>query len=179
MKLYLTNQTAKFKAHLMELKSKPVMHYDKTRLKEKTTSVVIETTKSLDEWDLDFLFQYRIFPEHIMAYLGEWSLAYRSMQVGDTILQQVYLPPIKLFSQKILFGVRINALINEPIRKGFSYETLEGYVEKGISTFTVEEQQGQIRFKIHTFSTPGNLLTKLVGPIFFPCPIRPTAQNQL
>lgn len=166
MKLFLTNQTAKFREHLMELKSMPVMHYDKTRLKEKTTSVVIDTTKSLEELDLNFLFQYQIFPEHIMANLGEWMLENRSMQVGDTILQQAYLPPINFFSQKILFGVRINALINEPTRKGFSYETLEGHVEKGISTFTVEEQQGQIRFIIHTFSTPGNFLTKLVGPIF-------------
>lgn len=166
MKLFRTNQNAKFKEHLMELKSMPVMHYDKTRLKEKTTSVVIETTKSLKELDLNFLFQYRIFPEHIMAYLGEWSFENRNMQIGDTIVQQAYLPPIKLCSQKILFGVRIKALINEPTRKGFSYETLEGHVEKGISTFTIDEQQGQIRFIIHTFSTPGNFLTKLVGPIF-------------
>ncbi len=88
------------------------------------------------------------------------------MKVGDTIVQQVYIPPTKVFSQKIIFGVRINEIINEPARKGFSYETLEGHVEKGISTFTVEQQENNLIFKIQTYSTPGNILTKLIGLIF-------------
>ncbi len=81
------------------------------------------------------------------------------MQIGDTILQQVFIPPVKQFSKKIIFGVRINAIINEAVRIGFSYETLEGHVEKGESTFTIEEIEGNIIFKIHTFSEPGSWLT--------------------
>lgn len=88
------------------------------------------------------------------------------MQVADTIAQQVYIPPIKIFSQKIIFGVRICEIINQTNKKGFSYETLDGHVEKGISTFTVEQLNEKVIFKIQTFSSPGNFFTKLVGPVF-------------
>ena len=57
-------------------------------------------------------------------------------------------------------------MINQPDRKGFSYETLEGHAEKGISTFTVEQSGNKILFKIQTYSTPGNFFTKLAGPVF-------------
>ena len=88
------------------------------------------------------------------------------MQPGDTIVQQVFIPPVKTFSQKLIFGVRIKEIIDEPAKKGFSYETLEGHVEKGISTFTVEQEGGKIIFKIQTFSGAGNFLSKLMGPVF-------------
>ncbi len=89
------------------------------------------------------------------------------MQIGDTIVQQAFIPPFRHFSQKIVFGVRIKDIINEPTRIGFSYETLKGHVEKGISIFTIETTKNKKTiFKVHTFSQPGNLLTKLIGPIF-------------
>jgi uncharacterized protein (UPF0548 family) len=88
------------------------------------------------------------------------------MKVGDTILQQVIVPPTRFLSQKIVFGVRVNTLIDEHERKGFSYETIEGHVEKGESTFTIEQSGHGLIFKIKTYSQPGNLLSHLVGPIF-------------
>lgn len=90
----------------------------------------------------------------------------RKMKIGDTIAQQVYIPPSRTFSQKIIFGVRINEIIEQADKKGFSYETLEGHVEKGVSTFTVERLDNKIVFKVQTYSTPGNILTKILGPIF-------------
>lgn len=105
---------------------------------------------------------------HIMSYLTQWTFENRQMQVGDTIVQQVFIPPFRHVSQKIIFAVRINDIINEPTRIGFSYETLKGHVEKGISIFTIERITGKKTiFKVHTFSEPGNFLTQLVGPIFF------------
>ena len=101
-----------------------------------------------------------------MTGLTQWDSENRVMQVGDTIVQQVYLPPWKKFSQKIVFGVRINRIIDEPFKKGFSYETLDGHVEKGLSIFTFELENGNPIFKIETFSKPGNILTRLLGPIF-------------
>lgn len=142
------------------------MDYDKNELSEKITTIDINTTKKLEQINLDFLFDYNIFPENIMTYKAQWSEENRSMNVGDTIAQQVYIPPIKAFSQKIIFGVRINEIISQAKRKGFSYETLEGHVEKGISTFTVEQLDNRLVFKIQTYSTPGNFLTRLLGPIF-------------
>jgi tRNA C32,U32 (ribose-2'-O)-methylase TrmJ len=65
-----------------------------------------------------------------MTFKNQWTDENRKMRVGDTIAQQVYIPPTKTFSQKIIFGVRVNEIIDQVTEKGFSYETLEGHVEK-------------------------------------------------
>ena len=88
------------------------------------------------------------------------------MKIGDTILQQAFIPPTKLFSQKMVFGVRISNIIDEADKKGFSYVTIDGHVEKGESTFTIEKGNSGLIFTIKTFSEPGNLMTKFVGPFF-------------
>lgn len=56
--------------------------------------------------------------------------------------------------------------LTKQTKKGFSYETLEGHVEKGISTFTVEQLVNKIVFKVQTYSTPGNTWVNLLGPVF-------------
>lgn len=142
------------------------MPYEKKELREKISSIEISTASHLEELDLSAFFGYCIFPEFILSAYPQWKDEKRTMQAGDTILQQVYLPPIPKFSQKVLFGVRIKELIREEKRAGFSYETLEGHVECGISRFILEETDQRIVFNIHTFSKPGNLLTRLLGPVF-------------
>lgn len=166
MKVYLSDQKNKLSRHLGILKNKHVMGYIKSRLAEKTSTVDIDTNKNLEQLELGFLFDYQIFPKSIMTFKTQWAEENRRMQQGDTIVQQVYIPPTKSFSQKIIFGVRINEFINQLDKKGFSYETLEGHVEKGVSTFTVEQHDNRIVFKIRTFSAPGNVLTRMLGPIF-------------
>ncbi|MGV3541198.1 MAG: DUF1990 family protein [Rufibacter sp.] len=162
MKIFLTDQTKSLEKHLEFLKGRSVMAYDRGKLVEKATAILLPKFPH----HLQFLFNYQIFPGNIMSALGQWQIEERSMRAGDTIVQQVYLPPIKSFSQKIIFGVRIAEVIEEPHRKGFSYETLEGHVEKGVSTFTMEEVDQKPIFKIHTFSSPGSFLSRIVGPIF-------------
>jgi hypothetical protein len=166
MKIYLTDQADNFYELLKQLTTKPTMTFDKTKLKEKTTTIDIKTEKTLGQINLDFLFDYKIFPSNIMTFMTQWGQEKRKMKIGDTILQQAFIPPTKTFSQKIIFGVRVNNIIDETDRKGFSYVTIDGHVEKGESTFTIENSRGELIFKIKTFSEPGNLLTKLVGPIF-------------
>ncbi len=166
MKIYLTDQADNFDRLLKKMMTKPTMTFEKTKLKEKTTKIDIKTERTLGQLNLAFLFDYKIFPSNIMTFMTQWGQEKRKMKIGDTILQQVYIPPTKTFSQKIVFGVRISNTIDETERKGFSYETIEGHVEKGESTFTIEKVDGGLIFKIKTYSEPGNLLTKLVGPIF-------------
>ena len=166
MKIYLTDQADNFDGLLKQLMAKPTMTFDKTKLNEKTTTIDIKTEKTLGQINLGFLFSYNIFPSNIMTFMTEWGKEKRKMKIGDTILQQAFVPPTKTFSQKIIFGVRINNIIDEVDRKGFSYLTIQGHVEKGESTFTIEQGDCGLIFKIKTFSKPGNLLTKLVGPIF-------------
>lgn len=164
MKLFLTDQTSNFEKLLAQSISKPVMKFDKSQLKEKVSIVEIQVSKILPELDLAFFFNYKIFPPDILTFLTQWQLEKREMKVGDTILQQVYLPPVKPLSQKIIFAVRINQIIHETNRKGFSYETVEGHVEKGESTFTIEQLNDKVIFKIQTFSEPGNLLVRVAAP---------------
>jgi len=142
------------------------MTFDKSKLTKKVSTIHLTTDKRLQEIDLGFLFDYKIFPSNIMTCRTQWGQEKRKMKIGDTILQQATIPPTKVFSQKIIFGVRINKIIDEEERKGFSYETIEGHVERGESTFTMEQNGPGLIFRIMTFSEPGNLLTKLFGPIF-------------
>ena len=101
-----------------------------------------------------------------MSFLTQWEHENRAIKSGDTIVQQVYIPTFLNCSQKIIFGVRIKELITEPKRIGFSYETLEGHVERGISTFTTEQNNKRTVFKIHAFSTPGSAFNKTTWPDF-------------
>jgi hypothetical protein len=147
VRIYLTDQKRNFKEHLDSLKSKKVMDYDVSQLTNNISTIEIDTTKKIDQLNLDFLFDYQIFPDNIMTFKNEWTDQSRKMKIGDTIAQQVYIPPTRTFSQKIIFGVRINKIIDQADKKGFSYETLEGHVEKGVSIFTVEQLNNKIVFK--------------------------------
>ena len=165
MKIYLSDQRKHLQQHLESLKKQSAIIYQKHRLKEKVTSITINTNKTLE--DLDFFWDYRIFPENIMTHQTQWAEEKRTMKIGDTIVQQAYLPPSKQCSLKMVFGVRIKQIIKEENRIGFSYETLNGHVEMGESFFTIEKiKEDTMIFKIHTFSKPGSLLTRAFGPIF-------------
>jgi len=98
MKIYLTDQADNFHGLLKQLTTKPTMTFDKTKLKEKTTTIDIKTEKTLGQINLDFLFDYKIFPSNIMTYMTEWEKEKRKMKIGDTILQQAFVPPTKTFS---------------------------------------------------------------------------------
>lgn len=117
MKIYLTDQKNKLKQHLDFLKTKSVVDYDKTRLKKNITTIEINTPKKIDQLNLDFLFEYQIFPDNIMTFKNQWTDESRRMEIGDTIAQQVYIPPTKTFSQKVIFGVRVNEIIDEADKK--------------------------------------------------------------
>lgn len=166
MKIYLTDQSAHFPEHLQRLKREPVMAYEVAALKEQSNSIVIRSSKDPDVLAA-ILFDYRIFPRQIMSHCCEWKVDGREIKAGDTIVQQIMIPPFGALSQKIVCGVRVKEVIMSSDRVGFSYETIEGHVEKGISTFTLERVgQQEVIFRIHTLSAPANLLARLLGPLF-------------
>jgi hypothetical protein len=166
MKIFLRSQQKRFESLLEDLMRRPIADTTGVLLRTQISEIGGLPDRTLNDADYSILFEYRIFPPAIMSYLTQWSIEGRSMRVGDTILQQVYVPPFPLFSQKIIFGVRIDGVIDEPGRRGFSYATLEGHAEKGRSVFTFEQPGGKKIFRIKTFSAPGNLLSKLSGPFF-------------
>jgi len=167
MKIYFRDQRLRFKFFLDCLEEKKIMPYDKKQLRERVSAIELIVSRGIENLNTNFLFDYNIFPKNIMSFKSQWQDENREMRKGDNIVQQIYIPPTKKLSQKIITGVRISGLINQPLKKGFSYETLEGHVEKGISTFTIEQiSENKLIFKIHTYSKPATLLTKLLDPIF-------------
>ena len=74
------------------------MTFDKTKLKEKATTIDIKTKKTLGQINLDILFDYKIFPSNILTFMTQWGQEKRKMKIGDTILQQAFIPPTKTFS---------------------------------------------------------------------------------
>ena len=74
MKIYLTDQAKEFPRLLTYLMAKPAMPFAKRNLKEKVTTVDIKSNKNLEQVDLDFLFNYKIFPANIMTYLTQWGM---------------------------------------------------------------------------------------------------------
>jgi hypothetical protein len=166
MKIYLRNQNDKLDAHLKDLIPSKVSYFNKGKLKEKISTIEIVGKRSFDDIDISFLYSYQIFPGSVMSFKTQWELENRKLAIGDTIAQQVFIPPVNSCSLKIIFGVRIKNVIYEPDKKGFSYQTLEGHVEKGESIFTIERNGNEILFKITTYSKPGQFISKLVAPVF-------------
>jgi uncharacterized protein (UPF0548 family) len=167
MKISLTNQQAHLIRLLPEFKTLPLSYDAQTVLREKATSVVVPSgaaVTNLSSYNFDFLFAYDIFPSHIMSFAAEWQHQGRTMQEGDVIVQQAFLPPL-LLSIKCVFAVRVLQIFREPTKVGFSYGTLRGHPEMGRSEFVFALRDGVIRATIHTYSSPGILLTRLVAPL--------------
>ena len=132
-------------------------------LPEKTSQIALDYSGPLRSYHTDFLFAYDIFPRFLMRVEPQWIREGREMRVGDIIVQRAVLPPIG-FGLCAEFAVRISALISEPSKLGFAYETLAGHLERGISEFYFEERAGELFFVIHTYSEPAHWLSRLGRP---------------
>ena len=98
MKIYLRDQKYKFKQHLDFLKTRKIMDYDKTRLIEKVTTIDIDTPRKIGQVNLDFIFDYQIFPKHVMTFKAQWMDENRKMKLGDTVIF-----PINSYENKCSF----------------------------------------------------------------------------
>jgi uncharacterized protein (UPF0548 family) len=165
MNISAFDQTNQFVFYLQKFKNSGVIQYDQAQLASKKTCIIIDTKRSFEVISIP-LYAYQIFPKNIMTHFTQWAHEEREMKEGDTVVQQIFIPPFKALSQKIICGVRIKEIISEPNRKGFSYETLLGHVEKGISIFTLEKIGTEVFFVIETFSAPANLLAKWLKHVF-------------
>ena len=165
MKLFLLDQQKRLERFFPVFKPLAMSYDAHTVLREKVTSLVVTGAKVTDltKCDLGFLFDYIVFPPDIMKFATEWKQQGRAMQKGDIIIQQASVPPLPL-SLKMVFAVRIVDMFRTPTKIGFSYGTLRGHAEMGISEFYFSIQDGVLRANIHTYSAPGALLTRMVAP---------------
>jgi hypothetical protein len=111
--------------------------------------------------DIGF-FDYRIFPEKIMQFSGQWQAERREIRIGDIIVQCARLP---LGWFRGVFAVRVLNVRRSANSCILSYGTLVGHAEQGMSTFTLKRIDEAVSFEIETFSRPALLLAQLVAPL--------------
>src|SRR5687768_15141381 len=92
---------------------------DHRALREALSAIALGSAASLRDVDTSFLFDYEIFPRTILDAVTEWSAASRTMRVGDTIVQRVFIPPVG-HGICLEFAVRITAIVREERRAGFA-----------------------------------------------------------
>ena len=167
MKLYLRTDEAILEKEFLEHKDRLIPKYSIKDLNHQKSEITFETDfqiKDLRNIDFDYFFNYEIFPLEILYPVCEWRMNNRQMKEGDVILQQILLPPISHLSLKAICAVKIKEMIFQKTQIGFSYETIEGHVETGISTFLITVMNDHsLNFSIETFSEPGNFLTQLLS----------------
>jgi len=134
-------------------------------LPEKTSEIALGRFGSVSSCRIDFLFAYDVFPRFLMRAEAQWIRERRTMRIGDIIVQRAVLPPFG-FGICAEFAVRISALITEPSKLGFAYETLAGHLERGVSEFYFEERAGEVFFVVHTHSEPAHWLSRLGRGVF-------------
>ena len=103
----------------------------------------------MTDLNTDFFFDYKIFPSNILTFLAQWTYEKRKMQIGDTIVQQALIPPFRHFSQKIVFGVRINVIINEPTKNyGFRISLVNESIYRSLIFASSENKNPKLRPKL-------------------------------
>ncbi len=105
--------------------------------------------------------RYDIFPPR----LGRGVLR-RPVQVGDVVGLRYYLVP----GVHIFFASRVYEVIDEELRSGFSYETLQGHPEAGQETFAVtkDPQTGAIVASLRAWSQLAPPWPRLLSPLTRP-----------
>ncbi len=165
MRICLGNNPQILVSRLHKLMATPMHHVDVARLRHVSSFIpVFAETGSLPF--ISPIDTYSVFPPRIMRHLTQWAYENRLMQLGDTIVQQIWLPPVAGGLVSIICGVRITDIFRQQDRVGFSYTTLAGHVELGISTFSYEGVGKDAKFKIDTLSRPALPGGKLLAPLF-------------
>ena len=82
------------------------------------------------------------------------------MRKGDIIIQRIFMPPLG-YGICFEFAVKVKELFLEKNKVGFSYETLKGHPESGLSEFYFEQKENKVHFTIHTLSRPSHWGAKL------------------
>jgi Domain of unknown function (DUF1990) len=168
MKVFLTNQESRLSSRLPDFKNSSLSYNDLALVREKETTVTVPLSapkQDLSQCNFESLFHYAVFPRSILIFAADWEREGRTMKTGDGIVQQAFLPPLSI-SIKAVFAVRVLEVFHTSTKVGFSYGTLEGHPESGISEFYFCLRGGRLLATIHTYSRPGLLISRLFAPLF-------------
>jgi hypothetical protein len=112
----------------------------------------------------DRLLTYRIFPPRLMR--PEVCSSDGRLHDGTTIVQHVAIGPLRLEAAvRVVRAWRDEGA--DAVESGFTYATLEGHPERGISTFRIRRRSDErvITFEIDVRSRSGSLLTRVARPL--------------
>jgi uncharacterized protein (UPF0548 family) len=118
---------------------------------------------------------------------GPWAAAKRALQdysfADPGVITGIFVPDAPLAERVMLlrgrafgltfwFGTRVGAVIDERRESdkgpqqvwGYNYRTLEGHLERGQMEFSVIKwlESGQVAFRIHAFSQPGEIRNPII-----------------
>lgn len=167
MNFALADQHDRLAALLPTYRETPLSYTDVTALPEQRTSLSVPMAapiRDLRACRLDFFFDYDLFPSSILTAVGEWRIEGRAMRAGDVILQQASVPPGPV-SVKLIFAVRVLSVALTADEASFSYGTLRGHAEMGVSAFSLTLKDGHVVATIHTRSQPAQLPARIVAPV--------------
>lgn len=104
---------------------------------------------------------YDIFPRRLGC-----GVLRRPVQVGDVVGLRYYLLP----GLHIFFASRVYQVIEEELRSGFAYETLQGHPEAGQETFAVtkDPKSGAIVASLQAWSHLAPPWPRLLSPLTRP-----------
>jgi uncharacterized protein (UPF0548 family) len=96
------------------------------------------------------------------AHAGAGATIYRNTPPveGGTVLVLLRAGPFQAIAP-----CRIIYVIDEPDRFALAYGTLPGHPESGEESFVVERNEGSVVFRIHAFSRPAQVVTRLGAPM--------------
>ncbi len=159
--MYFRDQRSRLALHLERLQRCPLQQFTDRELRHKSArrSPAIPLDAAVDAF-----FAYDIFPPNILKALPQWRHENRDIRPGDVIAQQINIPPIAAASFRLICGVRILEVIDEPTIKQFSYATLTEHVETGRAVFRLEAQSGGLVFSIESWSRPAAWLPRGLRP---------------
>ena len=165
MELFFSDEAAHLSERLPEFKTRPLAFTHTEGLPHRAIKSCVATdARSLDTYDLDFLFAYEVFPRSILKFFGEWQLENRAMCAGDVIVQQAQVPPA--WGVYLVFGVRVLSVHREETQAGFSYGTLAGHPEIGTNEFSFSLVKGNVIAAVRTVAKPVLPLGLVLAPLF-------------
>jgi hypothetical protein len=131
MWILMKDRTTALHDYLNALREAPLSGEGWEQLPRRVSTIALDSREQDARRVAGCLFEYDIFPRQVMTSLSQWSAERRTMQVGDVIVQHVYLPAFLPFAIKLVFGVRVTDVFESSTCAGFSISDSGGTCGRG------------------------------------------------
>ena len=138
--------------------SRRPMTADSSRVDGVTDTYGVDLRAAVFDDAVDRLFRYDIFPPTLMR-------AHVCATDGRVAPDAVVIQRVRIGFVVMEAAVRvIDVWRRDSEDAGFTYATLDGHPERGVSRFRVVSDGSIVRFEIEAISRPGSILTSIARP---------------